>query len=249
MGRLNYSDEEDYPGQFELFRNNMARSLAGKNGQQALRDLEWALLGLPEKRLIGHHLVKKDEVCANGALVEFRRSRRLNQSREEVLAQMREETAPACSHCWHQKAQHGLTCSGCDKKIAEWIVPDHLPLHPWEQEPVQCPGYVVRAWDDEKQEYVETDEVYDEDEDDQTQWIAEKEGVPKLVATAIIEANDGWEGSHDREQFDPEATPRYGQHGPGGYRRREETPEERYDRVLRWVQLALRDPHTAANRT
>lgn len=42
--RISYSDEEDHPGQFELWQANVTRSLKGKNGQRALRELESALL-------------------------------------------------------------------------------------------------------------------------------------------------------------------------------------------------------------
>lgn len=50
--RINYSDEEDFPGQFALFEANCRRSMRGKAGQRELRELEASLLALPEKRLI-----------------------------------------------------------------------------------------------------------------------------------------------------------------------------------------------------
>ena len=50
--RLNYSDEEDFPGQYELWQANCRRSLRSRAGQRELRELEAALLALPEKRLI-----------------------------------------------------------------------------------------------------------------------------------------------------------------------------------------------------
>ena len=65
--RINYCDEEDRPGQFALWDANCRRSLRGKAGQAALRDLEAALLALPEKRLIRDRLEHDGEVCAVGA--------------------------------------------------------------------------------------------------------------------------------------------------------------------------------------
>jgi hypothetical protein len=63
--RLNYSDDEDYPGQFNLWQANCARSLRGKAGQAELRELEAALVALPEKRLIHGALTDEDGgVCA-----------------------------------------------------------------------------------------------------------------------------------------------------------------------------------------
>ena len=46
--RVNYSEDEDYGGQFNLWQANCRRSRRGKKGQAALRELEAALLGMPE---------------------------------------------------------------------------------------------------------------------------------------------------------------------------------------------------------
>lgn len=68
MSRINYCDEEDYPGQFNLWHANCNRSLQGKRGQEELRQLRDALLALPDKRLIHGSLINADgEVCAIGA--------------------------------------------------------------------------------------------------------------------------------------------------------------------------------------
>ena len=71
--RIGFSDEEDYPGQFELWQANCRRSLAGKAGQAILRELEIALTAMPSKRLIASDLVDAHgEVCAIGALADAR---------------------------------------------------------------------------------------------------------------------------------------------------------------------------------
>lgn len=71
--RISYSDEEDVPGQFALWQANCTRSLKGKKGQAALRELEAALLALPDKRLIAEKLIDSDgEVCALGALAKYK---------------------------------------------------------------------------------------------------------------------------------------------------------------------------------
>jgi hypothetical protein len=71
--RISYSDEEDYPGQFGLWQGNCTRSIKSKAGQAALRELEQALLAMPEKRLIANELEDADgEVCAIGALAKYR---------------------------------------------------------------------------------------------------------------------------------------------------------------------------------
>lgn len=71
--RINFCDDEERPGQFALWDANCQRSLKGKAGQQALRDLEAALLALPEKRLI-HGLLEDEHgaVCAVGAYAKHK---------------------------------------------------------------------------------------------------------------------------------------------------------------------------------
>ncbi len=71
--RLNCSDEEDWPGQFELWQANCGRSLKGKAGQRALREFEAALLALPTKRLIHGRLTDDDGgVCAIGCYAKHK---------------------------------------------------------------------------------------------------------------------------------------------------------------------------------
>ena len=66
--RINYSDEEDWPGQFELWQGNCERSLRGRQGQQELKELKAALLALPDKSLLYKTLYDEEGgVCAVGA--------------------------------------------------------------------------------------------------------------------------------------------------------------------------------------
>ena len=63
-----YRDEEDFPGEFELWQANVHRSLHGKRGQTELRELEAALLALPVPRLIYGTLTDDDGgICAIAA--------------------------------------------------------------------------------------------------------------------------------------------------------------------------------------
>ena len=73
MSRIDWSDDEERPGQFALWRANTARSICGREGQRALQELRAALLAMPHRRLIAHELVTPEgEVCAVGALVTLR---------------------------------------------------------------------------------------------------------------------------------------------------------------------------------
>jgi hypothetical protein len=70
--RINFCDDEDFNNQALLWEANQERSIKGRKGQAALRELEAALLALPEKRLIANELENaQGEVCAIGALVKF----------------------------------------------------------------------------------------------------------------------------------------------------------------------------------
>lgn len=71
--RLNWSDEEDRPGQFALWDANCRRSIKGHVGQRELRELEAALLALPEKRLIRGSLTDDDGgVCAIACYAKYK---------------------------------------------------------------------------------------------------------------------------------------------------------------------------------
>lgn len=70
--RIGYSENEDYPGQFDLWQANCRRSLQGRAGQAILRELESALVALPDKRLIEDELEAEGDVCAWGALKVYR---------------------------------------------------------------------------------------------------------------------------------------------------------------------------------
>lgn len=82
--RLNYSEDEDFPGQFNIWQANCRRSLGGKRGQSALKELEAALLALPEPRLVYGALCHEGDVCAVGAIA-LRRRIANGQSRDAAL--------------------------------------------------------------------------------------------------------------------------------------------------------------------
>lgn len=78
--RISYSEDEEYPGQFALWQGNCRRSLRGKAGQAALRELEAALLALPDKRLIAGKLIDAEGgVCSIGALAKYKGRDLLNE--------------------------------------------------------------------------------------------------------------------------------------------------------------------------
>ena len=73
MSRSCYSDDygDDFPGQLNLYRANVERSIRSKAGQARLRELRDALLALPVKALEANTFadgtVDAPKVCALGA--------------------------------------------------------------------------------------------------------------------------------------------------------------------------------------
>jgi len=70
--RISYSDDEQYPGQFNLWQANCDRSLVGRKGQAALRELEAALVALPNKRLIADEFENEEGICPLAAVAKYR---------------------------------------------------------------------------------------------------------------------------------------------------------------------------------
>lgn len=70
MSRVSEGDfDECYPNQSQLQWANAERCLKGKRGQQALLDLEAALLAMPVKELLAGNLARAGQVCTLGAFV------------------------------------------------------------------------------------------------------------------------------------------------------------------------------------
>lgn len=210
MSRISYQEDEDWPGQFNLWRANVNRSIAGKRGQAALRDLEAALLAMPNKRLIGHKFIDGEEVCAVGALVIARLAAK-GKPEAEVKTQLNaEHTYCRTKNCDHRLVDHrDGPCSACArdraKTVAFWVdyylrYPDSVP---------NCQSFTAPSPDEDRDEYDRYDDIEGE-----TEGEAVKVGVPEKVAWRLVELNDF---ELDRD-----------------------TPEERYEHVLKWVQRRLK---------
>lgn len=78
----------DYPGQWALWEEALYRAVNGKRGQRVLRDLERALVELPEPKLIDGSLSDGVGVCAVGAYVAQQKVE-AGEDRDEVLASLR----------------------------------------------------------------------------------------------------------------------------------------------------------------
>lgn len=94
MGRSNYSDECE---NLELWRSNVERAINGKRGQALLKELEAALVALPDKALTCDDMAKPDDdsVCALGA-VSLKRGIDNGKDRLTVLKEIAEKFPEGC---------------------------------------------------------------------------------------------------------------------------------------------------------
>lgn len=90
MGRFE-CEEEDFPGQSALWEQSGRNALRGRRGQTFLREIEAALLAMPEHRLIaGQPCDSNGDVCLIGQL-GVQRKVQSGRDRVEVIAEWKEE--------------------------------------------------------------------------------------------------------------------------------------------------------------
>ena len=94
MGRSNYSDDCE---NLELWRGNVERTIKSKRGQALLKELEAALVALPDKALTCDDMARPedDSVCALGA-VALKRGLDAGKDRLTVLKEIAEKFPEGC---------------------------------------------------------------------------------------------------------------------------------------------------------
>lgn len=86
-------DGPDYNNAWELHRQAGLNAIKGRRGQAILRELEAALVALPEKKLLRGNLAKAGGVCAIGALA-LKRKIDAGEARDAALAWMEDQVDP-----------------------------------------------------------------------------------------------------------------------------------------------------------
>lgn len=87
MSRVEWGDGEgSIP--WSLWNNALQRHVRGPNGQSWLRQIEAALLALPNQRLIEGAICLDGEVCAVGAVILHKRMTQDGMERDAALADM-----------------------------------------------------------------------------------------------------------------------------------------------------------------
>ena len=83
--RVDVADEEQYSGEFALWQANCDRSMKGKKGHAALKEMERALVAMPVKEIYADVLVEQGGcMCAIGAVMVQRKIDE-GMSREDAL--------------------------------------------------------------------------------------------------------------------------------------------------------------------
>lgn len=108
MSRFNDGDyDEEFNNQSQLFWMNTERAITGRKGIAALRELEAALLALPEPKLASGAICRDGVVCAVGALA-LKKLTDEGRKREDVIAYLESLTDPESYDGAHVTAQLGV---------------------------------------------------------------------------------------------------------------------------------------------
>jgi len=97
-------DGPEYNNAWELHEQAGINALRGKRGQAILKELEVALLALPEKKLLHGNLAKGGGVCAIGALA-LKRRMEAGDARDAALKWMEEQVDPEDCEGWGEQTQ------------------------------------------------------------------------------------------------------------------------------------------------
>lgn len=130
MSRFDEGDWEDAVP-FDLWEQTVSRALGSRRGQEALAEMEQALVDLPEPVLIEGHLAAGGRVCAVGALVARREAAVAGADVQTIIDRL----GVACD-CGHQLDAHrdGGPCTATRTRRGE-------------TRPCSCPGYMAYAED------------------------------------------------------------------------------------------------------
>lgn len=109
MSRFDYDGDGDGMP-WGLWESVVSRALGGRRGQEALAEMETALLELPEPRLIEGHLALGGATCAVGALVAHKRATTEGVDIGAVIEAMSARVQCWCGH--GRDHHHGATCTG-----------------------------------------------------------------------------------------------------------------------------------------
>lgn len=134
------SDAGDDEMPYGLWLGAVTRATTSKRGQQTLRDLEQALLAIPDKRLAYEHISHEGEMCAVGAYVAYKEQQTdPSQDRGAIIKRLEDE------YFWEGESLRQTARLGEESGIAwslAWEIAsvndycfgrDHTPEQRWEK--------------------------------------------------------------------------------------------------------------------
>lgn len=98
-------DGPEYNNAWDLQEQAGLNALRGKRGQAVLKELEVALLALPEKKLLHGKLSREGGVCAIGALA-LKRRMEAGEARDAALKWMEEQVDPEDCEEWGEQTAY-----------------------------------------------------------------------------------------------------------------------------------------------
>lgn len=98
-------DGPEYNNAWELHQQAGVNALKGRRGQAVLKELEAALLALPEKALLQGKLARDGGVCAIGALA-LKRRMDAGEARDAALKWMEDQVDPEDPEDWGEQTNH-----------------------------------------------------------------------------------------------------------------------------------------------
>lgn len=142
MSRFDYDDYDGEGMPYELWQQALSTALGGRRGQEALAEMETALLALPEPKLVHGHLVADGQVCAIGALVASKRAQAEGVDIAEMIAVM---SAGVRCWCGHSRAEHAD--DGCSGRKDVWETVEG-EIKRVRDRPCDCDGYEISEDED-----------------------------------------------------------------------------------------------------
>jgi hypothetical protein len=139
MSRSGYSEDLD-PWALIRWRGAVASAIRGKRGQTLLKEMEAALLALPEKKLTRNEFANVEEgsVCALGA-VALKRKLEKGVDRQQALKELATQFPEGCEA---EQASAEFDISDALAKEITWINDEQI----WRRTPPEERYKEVLAW-------------------------------------------------------------------------------------------------------
>lgn len=183
MSRFAFDNDEYDPLAAGRWEWNLEQAIKGKRGQKALRELEEALLSMPQRRLIASELATPSgEVCTLGCAVAARRVRSRGLTWDSAVRSLVAE-----DKSWDGFEQATEDDPLGDYFAGEWFKVEYPDWHLWSFEAQQAPSRLPNRVSIGR---VTVREPADDDVEDSTIAVGWEAGFVGTLAAQIGYVND-----------------------------------------------------------